>query len=50
MRWGSSGPVERPAATLKTTMEMALVGPLMRCDDEPNTDATAVMMTAVYSP
>ena len=38
------------AKALKTTSEIALVGPLMRCDDEPKTDAMAVTTTAEYSP
>lgn len=36
----------RKASELKTTSDMALVGPLMRCDEEPKTDAIAVTTIA----
>ena len=39
-----SGPTM--ARALKTTSEMALVGPLIRCDEEPNTEAMAVTTMA----
>ncbi len=34
-------------ATLRTAIEIALVGPLMSCRDESNSAPTAVMMIAV---
>ena len=40
----SSG--SRNASALKTTSEIALVGPLIKCDDEPNIEATAVTTIA----
>ena len=43
-----SGPMT--AKALKTTSEIALVGPLIRCDDEPKTEAIAVTTTAEYRP
>ena len=39
-----------PATAPKTTSEMALVGPLIRWTDEPNSEPRAVMTMAVYSP
>ncbi|SHT73959.1 Uncharacterised protein [Mycobacteroides abscessus subsp. abscessus] len=36
----------RKASELNTSSEMALVGPLMRCDEEPNIDAMAVTTIA----
>ena len=39
-----------PARALKTTSEMALVGPLMRWREEPNNEPSAVTTKAVYRP
>ncbi len=38
------------ARALKTTSEMALVGPLIKCRDEPRIEAMAVTTMAEYSP
>jgi hypothetical protein len=38
------------ASELNTSSEMALVGPLIRCEDDPNTEATAVTTIAEYTP
>lgn len=38
------------ASALKITSEMALVGPLIKCDDEPRIEATIVMTIAEYKP
>ncbi len=52
MAWAASARASgsKKASALKTTSEIALVGPLMRCDDEPKIDATAVTTMAEYSP
>ena len=44
--------VARPtkARALKVTSEMALVGPFIRCADDPKIEATAVTTIAEYSP
>ena len=34
------------ASAVKTSSEMALVGPLIRCDDDPKIDATMVTTIA----
>ena len=38
------------ATALKTTSEIAFVGPLIKWDDDPNTEAMAVTTMAEYSP
>ncbi len=40
----------RNANELNTRSDIALVGPLTRCDDEPNTEATKVTTIAEYTP
>src|SRR5689334_4456986 len=49
-RVSASSLVPRPATALKTTSEMAFVGPLIRWDDEPNSAASTVGTMAVYRP
>lgn len=38
------------ARAVKTNSEIALVGPLIRCEDEPKIDATIVTTIAEYTP
>lgn len=38
------------ASAVNTSNEMALVGPLIRCDDDPKIDATIVTTIAEYTP
>ena len=38
------------AKELKTNSEMALVGPLIRCDDDPNIEAMSVTTMAEKTP
>ena len=40
----------RNASELNTSSDIALVGPLTRCDDEPKTEATKVTTIAEYTP
>ena len=38
------------ASAVNTSSEMALVGPLIRCDDDPKIEATMVTTIAEYTP
>ena len=38
------------ASAVKTSSDMALVGPLIRCDDDPKIEATIVTTIAEYTP
>ena len=48
--WTFSSTLGTILMTLRTAIEIALVGPLMSCLDEAKSAPTAVMMIAVYRP
>ena len=49
-RPGSASQRSKNASALKTTSEIAFVGPLMRCDEDPKIEAIAVTTIAEYRP